>query len=679
MEASTDMPAVESIFLDCVDITLLRETVTTCGYNIESSEDIEIARIYYTDKKVSSTSPNPYFEEAWYLEQYDDVRRAVEGGGIQSAFLHFIKHGIFEGRFPSATMAEGRFPLYNLSVEEKSLACGGYAEIYPDAALFVAAFPVITIQQFLDIYGRKLGWLIEDHRDIGKQRQETFQEICRQFDADWYTSKYLTGINDKKFATDPLMHYLVHGMHAGNSPNNSFDETFYRIFYPEIQRAIEKEDIPSGFYHYILAGRNECRLPAFERKQVLEARLPGVTRTVLADNAFSIEERLKYRQVIVDALAPKRLVMMLPTINPDITFGGYRSAFEFLRRAHEEGWKITILCTEDASASVEYFMLREKSSVFLDLFRKIHFVPHIVSEPVSIGSKDVLIVYSMWDLYFAAHIRHLAPEVRIVVLSQEYEPIFHENSSARAFLEEAYKIPHYALINSDFLKKYFKTHRIGVFGQGKSSPKIGKDYTVFEHRINQLCPQSVDDIRSRKTRFLVAYTRPEAHAARNLYEILILALRKICSEGAFGPDWQFIGLGALTDLPAVSLGNGHQLLFRAKMSEEEYITYINSMDIGLSLMYAPHPSVMPFEFATTGALVVTNTYENRSIADFEKISQNIIGAPPTVDGIAEALRIAISRVSDAEGRLRNIFRPLQSSWDTIFNAGLIRDVCGDST
>jgi hypothetical protein len=95
-------------------------------------------------------------------------------------------------------------------------------------------------------------------------------------------------------------------------------------------------------------------------------------------------------------------------------------------------------------------------------------------------------------------------------------------------------------------------------------------------------------------------------------------------------------------------------------------------------MYAPHPSVMPFEFATTGALVVTNSYENRSAEELSAISGNIIAGRPTIEGIAGALREAISCVSDAKSRIANIYRPRAEGWNEIFHEDLINTVFGFS-
>src|ERR1700679_1242109 len=38
------------------------------------------------------------FDEQWYLERYEDIRRAVVNGSLSSGLEHFVRHGKAEGR-----------------------------------------------------------------------------------------------------------------------------------------------------------------------------------------------------------------------------------------------------------------------------------------------------------------------------------------------------------------------------------------------------------------------------------------------------------------------------------------------------------------------------------------------------------------------------------------------------
>ena len=93
-------------------------------------------------------------------------------------------------------------------------------------------------------------------------------------------------------------------------------------------------------------------------------------------------------------------------------------------------------------------------------------------------------------------------------------------------------------------------------------------------------------------------------------------------------------------------------------------------------MYAPHPSVIPFEFATTGALVVTNTYSNRPAAWFEGVSRNFVPCAPNLPGVIGALEAALARVEDHESRATHALVPPEADWPEVFTAAFLDDTVG---
>jgi hypothetical protein len=52
-------------------------------------------------------------DEAWYLQRYPDIARAIEEGIVESARLHFVNDGYFEGRLPFAIRVDERYYLAN--------------------------------------------------------------------------------------------------------------------------------------------------------------------------------------------------------------------------------------------------------------------------------------------------------------------------------------------------------------------------------------------------------------------------------------------------------------------------------------------------------------------------------------------------------------------------------------
>ena len=664
--------------LACVDGELLR--IIIAEQNIHPDE-IDLVRFVNAHKQSvvhSKRDINALFDEDWYLSQNRDVVEAVNAGRFASGFVHFIRFGIFEGRWPNPAMAANAVAPQAVQPWREEIDAEAYEAANPSVREFLRHFPVVDALAHYNAFGRRLGLQAPAAANAaagagdaaGDEGAAQLDLLHNAFDPSWYLQQYRDDVAGFGFEDDPFAHYLIEGMRKGLSPSADFDERFYRLFYPEIQAAIDRGDIPSGFYHFLHAGRSEQRLGRFDLKATLEARIPGVTRPVLLERIRDIEVRMRKRVLHVDESEPRRVWVLLPTINPDITFGGYRAVLELIRRLHETGRRVCVVCTEDGNANRNYFLYRESSEKFRRVFAEIEIREFFDGFDLRFNPRDTVIAYSLWDLYAANDMRAAAPGVRVVLLAQEYEPIFYDNNSARALVEQAYNIEHHALINSRFLRRYFEHHRVGVFARDEA-PVEGRDYLVFEHRINLLKRQTAAQMRERPERILITYARPESHAARNMFEILVLALRRLCAEGAFGPEWRFVGLGSLSELEPVELGGGHHLTIHPKMSEEEYTRYVGSMDIGVSLMYAPHPSVVPFEFATTGALVVTNTYENRSAAQLAEVCGNIIAGPPTVDGLVASLREAIRRVTFFEEREARIFRPHSSDWTAILDDALL--------
>jgi hypothetical protein len=50
-------------------------------------------------------------DDTWYLERYPDVAEAIKQGILQSARLHFVNDGYFEGRLPFPIKVDERYYL----------------------------------------------------------------------------------------------------------------------------------------------------------------------------------------------------------------------------------------------------------------------------------------------------------------------------------------------------------------------------------------------------------------------------------------------------------------------------------------------------------------------------------------------------------------------------------------
>jgi hypothetical protein len=85
-------------------------------------------------------------DEQWYLQQYDDIRQAIEKGSLKSVKRHFIDDGYFEGRMP-----------YPFAVDEE-----WYLSQYPDVADGIRKGDIRSAEQHFMVSGYLEGRLPKD-------------------------------------------------------------------------------------------------------------------------------------------------------------------------------------------------------------------------------------------------------------------------------------------------------------------------------------------------------------------------------------------------------------------------------------------------------------------------------------------------------------------------------------
>jgi hypothetical protein len=624
--------------------------------------------VYFSDQNLARVSPNMLFDEQWYVDTYEDVREAIAKGSIYSGFVHFAINGLHEGRSPNPTLdAEFVHSDESQAGKELSFDIDIYAKSYRIVRRFLECFPLIDAIGFYNLYGRRLGhtaWNLD-----GASEKRFDDRLSFEFDHEYYCSTYLGKTVSRSAA---LRHYTQSGMRDGNSPNSKFDELWYRTFYPDIKEAVSAGKIESGFHHFLMSGRQEGRRQIHNLKYALEARMAGVTEPRLVQRADDIAQRMRCLPHRLVRNGEARIWFCIPMLNPDMSFGGYKAVFELIKATARAGHAIGIFITEDQSDDISYFSYRERDRELVSIIEKAVYVNRTRSRSIPLHPDDIFVVYTVWDAYIVQPLLKVTRAKRFLLLAQEFEPIFYECGSTRALTQDAYRFEHVPLYNSRFLQSYFATHGLGPFAEGKQA-REGVDYFSFEHVPTHLSVEARHEDAASRT--LAFYARPEMHAARNLFELGYLALRKLCGEGVFDHRWRFVGLGSLQDDHLLPLGAEHQIEMIQKMPQEDYARFMSSIDIGLSLMLAPHPSVVPFEFAATGAVVVTNTYENRSAADLEAICKNIVPCPPTLAGIEAALRTAVTRAEDLETRQRQcLVNATRQSWKETFSARVLDKV-----
>ena len=161
-----------------------------------------------------------------------------------------------------------------------------------------------------------------------------------------------------------------------------------------------------------------------------------------------------------------------------------------------------------------------------------------------------------------------------------------------------------------------------------------------------------------------------------MFELGVLALSRALERGAFADGWDAPrhrhGRGAGRRL---DLGGGASLELLPRAPQADYAALLREHDVGLALMYTPHPSLVPIEMASAGMLTVTNTFENKTAEALAAISRNLIAAEPGVEAIADALCEAAARAGRRRARaLRGSRVRWSRDWEESFSEPVLARV-----
>jgi len=378
---------------------------------------------------------------------------------------------------------------------------------------------------------------------------------------------------------------------------------------------------------------------------------------------------------VVSKTQAQRVNLLIPTIDLEHLFGGYIAKFNLARRLAEFGVPVRIVTVDPTPPLPKDWRLQVEAFSQLDgLFDRVEIAfGRDGREPLRLSPDDRFIATTWWTAHIASRLASQSGAQRFLYMIQEYEPLTVPPGAWADLAEQSYHLPHNALFSTEILRDYFAAEGIGVFRDG---PEVGAGRSLsFRNAITPVSPPSVAEFDARSQKRLIFYGRPEAHAARNLYETGIEALRVAIGRGVFGDDWQFIGIGSTGTMRTVDLGGGHSLELVPRTGQDAYGEFLSGNDLGLALMDAPHPSLVPLEMAAAGMLVVTTTYgETKTPDKLKAISANVIAVKSTVEGVTEGLREAVGRIDDHASRVRGAAVEWPSDWNDALDDTVIARV-----
>jgi GT2 family glycosyltransferase len=387
-----------------------------------------------------------------------------------------------------------------------------------------------------------------------------------------------------------------------------------------------------------------------------------------------IREKIAPLTLDVSSTAPSRINLLVPTINLMYVFGGYITKFNLARHLAENGYNVRIIIVDRCDYNPESWRQQLHAYAGLENFIDVVELAYMFdrSKSLEVNKDDAFIATTWWT----AHIAHRAVKdlgkERFLYLIQEYEPLTFPMGTFAALADQTYRFPHYAVFSAELLRDYFRRNAMGVFARGN---EIGdQDSISFRNTITSVGPLSVEDIVNRTPKKLLFYSRPEAHAARNMFEMALLALSQAIKSRYFEGDWEFHGIGTVETSSNIRLADGVSMQVLPRQPQDAYREVLRAHDLGLSLMYTPHPSLVPIEMASAGMLVVTNTYANKTREALRDISSNIIAVPPTIEDVSLGLREAAANIEDYDRRVRGSRVNWSTLWDSSFDSSFMNRV-----
>jgi glycosyltransferase involved in cell wall biosynthesis len=326
------------------------------------------------------------------------------------------------------------------------------------------------------------------------------------------------------------------------------------------------------------------------------------------------------------------IVVLVPTLNPTESFAGIATALDIgiglAVGGHHVRFVATDLPISSRMASEQFLLQRIPSESQSDgAAERIAVHCGVTAGTIPSHKKDIFLATAWWTAHLAHDLieRFGYTNTKFIYLIQDFEPNFYPWGGEFSDAMASYDFDFLPVFNSSTLSKYFES--------------LGFDFASHESLIFH--PAIKIDAYAKMTRpndarikRLAIYGRPEV--ARNMYPIAIEAVSLFIERENLGPD----------DIEAVSIGlkhspvalpNGITLASLGKLPWEDYPAYLSNVDVGLSLMYSPHPSHPPIEMAAAGVRVVTNSFATKNLSS---LSPAILSSKATAEEISLALQEA---------------------------------------
>lgn len=391
---------------------------------------------------------------------------------------------------------------------------------------------------------------------------------------------------------------------------------------------------------------------------------PGASGAIAARPIQSIGAPIDRIETVVVEEHIRRLNLVTDTIEASSLLGGVATALivatEFANRFDYE---LRIITRCAAVNPVNYFNIVRMSGV--EPAKKVCFYSDYERRMrpsdfrMEISPDDVFFATSWWS---AQAIKETTIRKRFFYIIQEVETFFYNYGTERVYCDAIMNDPNIDfIVNSHYLNDYFLNNCENITNHGcyfePAFPKALYDKKEFS---------------TKKEKYsLFFYARP--NNARNLYGIGVEYLQKAVEKGILNLDeWDIYCVGQ--NAPEIKFTCGRTSINLGQLSWKEYAKFLSNVDLGLCLMYTPHPSYPPFDVASSGGVVLTNKMLNKQTFP---MCDNVVMADLNEESFMEAFSQAVKLAKDVEQRKKNYeSNTIPRSWSTTLDS--VMEFMGDA-
>ena len=457
------------------------------------------------------------------------------------------------------------------------------------------------------------------------------------FDAAWYRGNY-PDVAASGF--DPLRHYLRTGAAEGRDPGPRFVTRAYLDRNPDVARAGL-----NPLLHYLRHGAKEGR--GADAAELARARVRGAGLVPL-------------RGFRAPSAGPSRVTLLTDSLGPESLFGGVATAILFATLLAERHGAVLRIVTEtrpplpDAAAAVlRAHGIAPPANIATEFADR----RSGDARDIDIGDAEMFVTTAWWNT--ANLLQAVAPR-RIVHMLQEDERMFYPHGDLHLMCAEHLATPGLRFaVNTRLLCEHMQQD-----GLAREAAWFEPAFPTASYHWQDRAP----DARRR----CIFYARP-GHP-RNLYLRGLEVISTAIERGVFDLDrWDIAFVGR--DLNESRLPRGVQPTLHQGLSWSDYAALMRQTDLGLCLMYTPHPSYPPLDLAACGGVAVTNRYGRKRALDH--YSANVICADADVESLVAALADGVRLAEDDAARRRNYDAAgLNRDWQAAFRPVLDRIAAG---